>query len=270
MKIFAISVVKNEVDIIKRNLEEASKWADKIFVYDNGSTDGTWETVQALKSDRIIPWKSDNKPFYDGIRGEVFNEFRYLATEGDWWCFRLDADEFYEDNPVDFLSKVSSWYHFIATNTIHFWITKEDIAEGILLENAVDNIDKIRYYEKKTWTEARFFRHRKSMIWNSGDELPARMGVLCPKRIRVKHYQYRSLKQIAVRIAVRKAAIANGFTGWQHASKQNVDDYLFERKDLNFYEGNGQWKLEGSHNKYFQRLYDVILKSILFKMSIYK
>ena len=58
MKIYAISLIKNEADIIEKNLIEASKWCDKIFVYDNGSTDGTWEIVKSLSSNKIIPFKT--------------------------------------------------------------------------------------------------------------------------------------------------------------------------------------------------------------------
>ena len=39
MKIHAISVIKNEADIIAHNLTKAAKWAHKIYVLDNGSTD---------------------------------------------------------------------------------------------------------------------------------------------------------------------------------------------------------------------------------------
>src|SRR5687768_11826297 len=108
MRIFGICLVKNEADIIAFSLQKASEWAHKIFVYDNGSTDGTWEAVQELAktNDKIIPWKSEAKPFRDGLRGEVFNEFRHLAQKGDWWCCRLDSDEFYLDDPREVLSKV--------------------------------------------------------------------------------------------------------------------------------------------------------------------
>ena len=41
MKIFGIMLVKNEVDIVGHTLKEAQKWCDKIFILDNGSTDGT-------------------------------------------------------------------------------------------------------------------------------------------------------------------------------------------------------------------------------------
>ena len=57
MKIFGIMLVKNEVDIVGHTLKEAQKWCDKIFILDNGSTDGTWELVNSMKNDVVIPWK---------------------------------------------------------------------------------------------------------------------------------------------------------------------------------------------------------------------
>ena len=270
MKIFAISVVKNEADVIRYNLLEASKWADKIFVLDNGSTDDTWEIVNSIKSDKIIPWKKENKDFYDGIRGEVYHEFKHLASEGDWWCFRLDADEFYADNPVEFLSDVNLLYHFVGTATIHFWLTKEDVAEYQFASDAERNIPNICYYEKYTWSEARFFRHRKQMLWKPGAELPTHMGVLCPTRIKVKHYQFRSLEQIKNRIASRLEAVKNGFKGWNHAINEDVNSYLSRRDDLHLYKGDNTWNILGSHNKYYQRKYDMGLKTILHWLGIYK
>lgn len=57
MKIFAIMLVKNEADIVGYVLKEAEKWADKIFIIDNGSTDGTWEIIQSMRNEIITPWK---------------------------------------------------------------------------------------------------------------------------------------------------------------------------------------------------------------------
>ena len=91
MKIFGICLVKNEEDIIEHCLTEAAKWADKIFVYDNGSEDQTWEIVQdiAKANDKIVPYKKEALPFRDHLRAKVFNAYKHLAKDGDWWCFRL-------------------------------------------------------------------------------------------------------------------------------------------------------------------------------------
>lgn len=50
-------LVKNEADIVGYVLKEAEKWADKIFIIDNGSTDGTWEIIKSMKNEIITPWK---------------------------------------------------------------------------------------------------------------------------------------------------------------------------------------------------------------------
>lgn len=55
MKIFAIMLVKNEADIVKSVILDAKKWADRIFILDNGSTDGTWEIIQSLGSYKSKP-----------------------------------------------------------------------------------------------------------------------------------------------------------------------------------------------------------------------
>ena len=266
MKIFSISVVKNEADVIALCLQDASQWAEKIFVLDNGSTDDTWEIVKSLASDKIVPYKQDTTPFYDGIRAQVYQEFNHLATEGDWWCFRLDADEFYADDPREFLAKVPLNHHFVVTDTISFQLTKEDFANG----NSPQGIDDIRYYSKQTWSEARFFRHRNQMEWTSAMERPRRMGVMHPTRIKVRHYQFRSLEQIKKRVAVRVEARRNGCPGFGYSIDENVNSYLGNRSDLNYYNNDNNWKLTGPENHLFQRWYDVIIKTVFHYVGIYK
>lgn len=41
MKIFAIMIVKNESDVIRAVLTFGKVWAHKIYIMDNGSSDGT-------------------------------------------------------------------------------------------------------------------------------------------------------------------------------------------------------------------------------------
>ncbi len=266
MNIFAISIVKNEADVIAQNLTDAARWADKIFVLDNGSTDGSWEIVQSLASEKIIPWKQDPTPFHYGIRAQVYNAFKHLATDGDWWCFRLDADEFYADDPRTFLSKVSRCHHFVASDTIHFRLTREDVAPG----NHVRGIQDIRYYETHTWSEARFFRHRKGLRWTAPNVWPDHMGVLHPARIKIKHYQDRSLAQIRERIAVRTEARRNGHPGFAYSVAEDIDSYVRDRKDLNYYAGDNEWQITGPLRPLYQRWYDVVVKTVLHAIGVYK
>ncbi|GGG60944.1 glycosyltransferase family 2 protein [Hymenobacter glacieicola] len=267
MKIFAISVVKNEADIIAANLLAASQWADKIFVLDNGSTDATWEIVQSLASDKIVPYKQDFSPFYDGIRAQVFNHYRWLAQAGDWWCYRLDADEIYADNPREFLPRVPTHHHFVASETIFFNLTKEDFAGG---SAGPASVDEIRYYQPSTWSEARFFRHRPGMEWAAPAHAPKHMGVLHNRRIKIKHYQFRSLDQIKQRVAVRQQAREGGCEGFGYSINEDVNEYLLDRAALRRYEPGQPWQLTGPQNQLYQRWYDVALKTFCHATGLYK
>lgn len=66
MRIYAICLIKNEGDIIAECLLHALKFCDRIFVLDNGSTDGTWETVNAL----ALQYPKIN------IEGQLLDSFR--------------------------------------------------------------------------------------------------------------------------------------------------------------------------------------------------
>ena len=65
MNIYGLSLVKNEADIIEQSLRAAATWCSRIYVFDNGSDDGTWEMVQqlSLKLLQIIPYKQDFCPY---------------------------------------------------------------------------------------------------------------------------------------------------------------------------------------------------------------
>ena len=118
MKIFAIMLVKDEADIVKSVILSAKKWADRIFIMDNGSTDGTWEICKSLADEIVVPLKQDFRPYSNGLRADVFNEFKHESEDGDWWCFKLDADELYLDDPKEFLKNVPSKYHLVAKKSI--------------------------------------------------------------------------------------------------------------------------------------------------------
>ena len=50
MKIYAISLIKNEVDIIEKNLTEAAKWCDKIggLLIENIKKMFGWKTAKLI------------------------------------------------------------------------------------------------------------------------------------------------------------------------------------------------------------------------------
>ena len=213
MKILGNCLVKNEADIIVETLAHASKWCDRIFVFDNGSTDGTWERVLefARREPRIVPFKSAAVPYRDSLRMDTFNHFRAEAEDGDWWC-KLDADELYEDDPRAFLAAVPRRHHVVWGVNFQFYFTDEDAARWEKEPQAYppySSAEQALKYYRCDYSEVRFFRHRPGLVWSSGSA-PRHLGVVHPRRIRFKHYQYRSPEQINLRLRTRQEAIASG------------------------------------------------------------
>lgn len=246
MKIFGICLVKNEADIIAYSLSESSKWADKIFVYDNGSTDDTWEIINELakQNEVIIPFKSEAKPFRDGLRAEVFNTYKHLASNDDWWCIRCDSDEFYMDNPKEFLPRVSKLYQVVLSLHYEFMLCEEDLNNLDFDQLPINQqIENLKYYHPKVTSETRFIRHREKMIWPESESFPRHKGVSAPEKIRLRHYQYRSPAQIQKRMEVRRKARESGYKYFAKDIGSEWKDMVPKRRDCILNDGDWNYKI---------------------------
>lgn len=237
-KIHSICVVKNEADIIEFCLQEASKWSDYIYVYDGDSSDGTWEIVLSMQSEKIIPWKQDGKVFQESLRGEVFNAFKHQAQPGDWWC-HLDADEFYSESPRDFLSRVKPPTHVVWGIAQEYYLTDKDIAALDFELPISELLPKLRSYKIEN-SEPRFFRHRNGLVWNKSS-WPEHMGLVNHERILYKHYKYRTPQQIQRRLDTRRNNRQRGFPGWEHATEEDWRKKIVNFEQLNYDLQNGEY-----------------------------
>jgi glycosyltransferase involved in cell wall biosynthesis len=95
MKVFGISIVRNEVDIIELNiLHHLSLGLDEILIVDNGSSDGTNRVLQQLGMDGRIKWSRNAGPYR---QPEIFTELaREAYRRGADWVLPIDADEFWD------------------------------------------------------------------------------------------------------------------------------------------------------------------------------
>jgi len=223
MRIFGNCLVKNEVDIIEESLMRAASWCDSIFVFDNGSTDGTWERVLELahREPRIVPYKQAGVPFRNSLRRDTFTAYRHEANKDDWWCV-LDADEIYIDDPCEFLADVPKYHHVVWGVYFQHYFTDKDAALYAASPQAFPpftSAEKALRYFRCDYSEVRFYRHRPRLVWEHGSA-PRHLGVVHPRRIRFKHYQYRNPAQIQVRLATRQLAIKQGC--------ENFADYCLE------------------------------------------
>lgn len=237
MKIHAMCLVKNEVDILQETLLTALQWCDHIYVFDNGSDDGTWELVAELAKQhlQILPYKQDDILYNINLRADIFNAFRSHAGPQDWWC-ALDADEFYIDDPRIFLTKIPEQFQTVWSASLNYYFTDRDAISyqqdpKRFLKTPTQQ--RLRYY-LNNWGELRFFRHRDDIVW-TGKEYGGFPPVMFtapayPVRIWLKHYQYRSPDQIERRLRTRRPAM-EASTGFLHEVTPNWRASIATRRD---------------------------------------
>ena len=233
MKIYSLLVVKDEADIIPLSVTDACRWSDKVIVIDNGSTDGTWECLQQLAADnpKVVLFMRYEGPFHIGLRAQAFRAFRHEMKRGDWWCVRLDADEFFPGDVRGFLSRIPRRFRTVKKTSTDYVITHEDLAEGLITDNFIDNKENIRYALPQKRSERRFMRHSPFYIWMSRWRYPHPWGRVAPEEIPVDHYQYRSVAQMQRRYANRQQAKADGCGSFSHEIGNGWQDYLRHRED---------------------------------------
>ena len=238
MQIHAITVVKNEADVIRHTLRAGLEWADAIYVLDNGSTDGTWEIVRALADEvpRIVLCGQDPAPFRDGVRGAIHHRFRDRSVRGDWWC-KLDADDLYVDDPRRFLERVPPAYSWVWSTYLNYFFTDRDLErweeDPARYGPEVPPAQKLRYY-LNNHSERRFVRDPGGFDWPDDEEWPIGLHRTYPSMIRQKNFVYRSPEQIQTRLdtrydAIRAAAERGNDHFFQHEQIINWVDYMLKR-----------------------------------------
>lgn len=171
MKIHGLCLVKNEADVLNETFISALHWCDHVYVFDNGSNDGTWELVRQLANQhlQIVPYKQDDVLYTNGLRADIFTAFRSNARSQDWWC-ALDADEFYIDDPRIFLTKIPNRFQTVWSASLNYYFTDRDATA--YRQDTINFLNtpvqkRLRYY-CSNWGELRFFRHSGDIVWTLG------------------------------------------------------------------------------------------------------
>jgi glycosyltransferase involved in cell wall biosynthesis len=206
MRVHCICVVRDEADILPFTLDSALRWAESIYVLDNGSTDGTWEILQdyAHRDPRLVLAGRDEGIFRNGMRGEVANRFLHRAADGDWWC-RLDADELYVGDPREVLNRTPAEFGLVYKASIEYFFTDVDLATYEADPTAYVATwapERLRFY-RAWWSEIRFVRHKPGVCWDGAWPKGVKNLRGSPERVLVRHYQYRNPAQIERRLRDR-------------------------------------------------------------------
>lgn len=234
MKIYSLLVVKNEADVVGASLRDACRWSDKVIVIDNGSTDGTWELVQQLARElpAVVPFMRYEGPFHIGLRSQAFKAFRKEMRRVDWWCVRLDADEFFPGDVKAFLGRVPRCCRTVKKCSTDYVITHEDLESYQFTGDFSLDREHIRHHLKEHRAERRFMRHVPWLVWLPRWRYPHPWGRVWSEQIPVDHYQYRSPEQMQRRYATRQQAKADGCGSFSHETGGSWKDYLKHREEL--------------------------------------
>jgi glycosyltransferase involved in cell wall biosynthesis len=258
-KLYGVCLVKNEDDIIAQTLIYALRHCAKIFVIDNGSTDETWDTVQALSGGypQIVPLVQTHEQFTNGLRGLAYNKYHAELSNHDWWLI-LDADEFLAEDPLPVIQRarrdnadiIRSWQ-------VQFYFTDLDYHDWLDGQDSRDlPIFVRRRYYNINWQEPRLFRNDPELPWDIriNKHFPEGLKKVCRRHILNRHYQFRDPEQIQKRLSMRF-----GNPLFPHVAHPDWQSAIVCSRQLNYYKEGEPWRFSASGVMYYYR---IILKSL--------
>lgn len=237
MRFHCILCTRDCADILVESLQAKADWADFVYVYDTGSTDGTWEMVQdiAKKNPRVVPFKREEILFHEGIRGYVFNAFRDNMEDGDW-IVKSDEDEFYHTSPRDFVANNVREHETVVWEQLYeFRLTHEEAAQQqdpdfLVRERTMPLVQRRRYYIPVAYSEHRLCRYRSNMKWYPTHSFPKNAGFVARARIPIRHYPHRDVEQLKQRVRLRQALLKVLPSGiYPHWRCQTWKDFIVSR-----------------------------------------
>lgn len=208
--LWAIGMVKDENDIIGDCIDHALTICDRVFFLDNGSSDGSWETLQAKAAqypDRCMV-EQYHERFTDGAIRVIYNRYHHELPPDHWWM-KIDSDEFLLEDPRPILRRataagkdaVTVWQvQFLYTDVDHARVTAG-------LDDPSRPIAERRRHYRTDWRETRLWRNFPDQPWQDADlGYPEQVRSFHSEHPLNRHYQYRTPDQIGNRLALRKGS----------------------------------------------------------------
>lgn len=95
--VWAVTMVRDEADIVEATLRQMAANVDGLIVADNGSTDGTLDVLDRLRGDLAVPvvLVEDREPAYYQSAKMTALARAAVADYGATWVVPMDADEWW-------------------------------------------------------------------------------------------------------------------------------------------------------------------------------
>jgi hypothetical protein len=206
MKINAIMLVKNEVDIVEETLLNAMKFCHRIYIFDNNSTDGTWELVNEMASrfNELVIFGQTAEPYKNQLRNRVYNAHHAEYGDDDWW-YILDSDELLTESPKKALTKAAAkGNNAMCVWQAQFYFTDEDLAQYKDEDTSLSITQRRKHY-LVNWKEQRFFKNTSTKAWpeSMSGRIPSWCNSMAKYAPICRHYALRTPEQIEARVALR-------------------------------------------------------------------
>ena len=192
MTTWAVTMVRDEADVIGGTLRHMADEVDGLVVADNRSTDDTRKILEALKAELTVPVLilDDDNPAYIQSHKMTFLA-RHAAAQGARWIVPFDADELWfsaEGRLADVLE--SSGVGIVEARLFNHFPTAVDPDEA-------DPFDRIvwRQTEPGALPKVAFRWHRDAVIAQGNHNVWLSNRALREERLEVRHFPYRSEAQ---------------------------------------------------------------------------
>lgn len=246
MKLNAIVILKNEVDIIQATLVNALQFCDNIYLLDNGSDDGSWELINKMaeQEPRIKIEGQTFETYKNQLRNRIYNCHHHEFSNDDWW-YILDADELLVKDPRTMLDKADKRnYRSMDVWQAQFYYTDQDLADAQSEDYRLPIPERRKYYQIN-WRELRFFKNDKNQQWP--ETVSGRIPKSCSRKKYpfapiCRHYAERTPEQIAKR---RKIRVSNPYS-FLHVKNKSENDWLKKSADCHYYQPDQKMKVSFS------------------------
>jgi len=205
-----MTTVRNEGDIVAQTLSYAAQQMNLILVVDCGSEDDTICEVKkvAKKFDHVVLIGKLQNHHARQVRRHIWEHVHRHLSINDWWAV-VDADEFAEQairekvkrahkELADHIFSIHANFYYTESEANAWYEGKES-----LLDRSRPIETRRKFYRMHT-SQIRLFRNLPWLRWNNDTSWPDRLSKPASERIIYRHYQYRDIPQIQLRLKTRR------------------------------------------------------------------